>query len=167
MAHQKVGSKPVCVNVSYTTTDGEKIEFKTPRYTRLQLGASNQKQNSIYDRGILANKSSNSLGVVTPEMHNLITAIRMADGKPNLTSADMKAFQDMAFNNPTPDKTLSTYVGKFSNNKVKPDITKGYFGNETAIGTVNPETRTHYQVYAGVPDGSRRMLLAPQIAYNK
>lgn len=82
------------VNVTYTLTSGKrknKVTFKAPKGTIFESSSWKKKEkNEVTPDFILKAVEDINLGELTSEKHKLLTYIRYADSKPDLTSEDIE-----------------------------------------------------------------------------
>lgn len=107
------------ITVSYTTVKGKKVSFKAPIGTILDGSVSkiynNDKFYDVEDGFSRFVKNNTNLGKVSEENHRLMTAIRMADGRPDLSYRDTEILANLAASTTTANKKYSKYINKFLN----------------------------------------------------
>ena len=150
------GTRPKFSEVSYTT-NGQNISFKVETGSTIwgqkwEDGATDGEGKTTLSSGKI-NKPTN-LGEVDSETHELITAVRYADGNSNLEATDTKKLSDLYWSrsNTETNNKFNNYINKNISGEVDPDIFNGTYLNIANPSSYNSKNKTYQMLEISTPD---------------
>lgn len=160
MPHLKVDPKQAhCANVTYQV-GGQKVSFKAPMGTVFsgidwKSGKSGRSM-MHHEFGTRGDERKINLGKVSEEKHKLLTAIRMADGKPDLSLEDMNILANKKSSKIKGQNQFDSYINSFTKGlgKVDSSICNQAFVESTDPTIFNTKTKRYNQVCVEIPDNN-------------